>query len=337
MKNLFLIIILLISKVTFSQEIFENERKLETIEKYNSEEVKITTSDEKVILFGTLITPKTSFDKILIIVSGTGKISQYAHNYLTKSLLENNIGVFRFDKRGVGKSTGYYNDLPNIYEKDFEKVIEKLRTKNSIKNKKIGALGHSLGGLITIESIKKGVKLDFLIQWSAPIGKPREILEYQLKNGIINYDKMFSDKDLESKIRVIDFVNSVVDKNLSKGTWEIWKETLKEAKKSGFKRKQFKDYVTQSTVEMAKIDNTNTYKELNIPTLVIIGRKDILVDPIESNNSLEKINNKNIEFKIFENLNHFLTKENVDENTNEIYNINEFAKKYIVDWITELK
>ncbi|MBB4119894.1 pimeloyl-ACP methyl ester carboxylesterase [Mesonia hippocampi] len=32
-------------------------------------------------------------------------------------------------------------------------------------------------------------------------------------------------------------------------------------------------------VEFARIDGTKTYKNINFPTLVIIGEQDILIDP----------------------------------------------------------
>jgi len=317
----------------FSQEIFENEKEIRTPEKYNFEEIQINTSKDGVKLFGTLITPKNDFKKIIIIVSGTGKISQYAHNFLTESLLKNNIGVFRFDKRGVGKSSGYYNDLPKIYTEDFMNVVQTLKRNNLISNKKIGALGHSLGGLVTIESIKRGTKLDFLIQWSAPVGKARDLMEYQLKQGIKNYDNIVVGKNLESRIELLKFVHKVIDENLSKGTWEIWKTTLKEAKKKGFKKKDFKNYITHDFVEIAKINNTETYEGIDFPTLFIIGEYDNLVDPNSSIELLEKINNKFISVKKFASLNHFLTKNGVNENTNEIYNVDEDAKKYLIDWL----
>lgn len=345
MKKLFTPVLIFVSMTFFSQEIFENERPISNIERYNIELIQIETFDyfesptakEQIILKGTLITPKNEFDKILVIVSGTGKISQNAHNYLTESLLENNIGVFRFDKKGIGKSTGNYNQLPQPYIDNVKDIAMKLNSIEFLSNKKIGVLGHSLEGIATIGAIAKDADFDFLIQWAAPIGKPRDLTAYQMQNGITIYNDNVVGKNLEERVQILDFVHKIVDENLDLGTWDIWKATLKKSAKEGFKRKQFKNYVTHNFVETAKINNTKAYENLKIPTLVIIGSKDILVDPVATKKTLDKIDNSNIEFKKFDNLNHFLTNERTDERSNDIYNIDADAKEYIINWINTIE
>jgi alpha-beta hydrolase superfamily lysophospholipase len=346
MKNITIILLLFISNLIFSQEKFDNEKGIENIENYNKEEittnVKKTTTvygtfDVNIKLYGTLLTPKTKFDKILVIISGTGKISQKAHNYLTEYLLQNNIGVFRFDKRGVGKSTGEYSDFFQIYTSNFIKVIQVLKKSKSFLNKKIGFLGHSLGGFASIQAIENNIKPDFLIQWSAPIGKPRELTKYQIEKGIINYNKYIVGKNKKERIQNLDYFHNLVDENPNKTAWEIWKSRKKDLRKKGINKDAFFDYLTPHKLEFVRIDNTKTYKNIDFPTLVIIGKEDILVDPKQSKTELDKIGNPNIEFNQIDGLNHFMTKKGVDWKTNEIYNVDLFFKEYIVNWINELK
>jgi alpha-beta hydrolase superfamily lysophospholipase len=335
-----------ISNLIFSQEKFDNEKGIENIENYNKEEittnVKKTTTvygtfDVNIKLYGTLLTPKTKFDKILVIISGTGKISQKGYNYLTEYFLQNNIGVFRFDKRGVGKSNGEYSDFFQIYTSDFIKVIQVLKKSKSFLNKKIGFLGHSLGGFASIQAIENNIKPDFLIQWSAPIGKPRELTKYQIEKGIINYNKYIVGKNKKERIQNLDYFHNLVDENPNKTAWEIWKSRKKDLRKKGINKDAFFDYLTPHKLEFVRIDNTKTYKNIDFPTLVIIGKEDILVDPKQSKTELDKIGNPNIEFNQIDGLNHFMTKKGVDWKTNEIYNVDLFFKEYIVNWINELK
>jgi alpha-beta hydrolase superfamily lysophospholipase len=345
-KNITIILLLFISNLIFSQEKFDNEKGIENIENYNKEEittnVKKTTTvygtfDVNIKLYGTLLTPKTKFDKILVIISGTGKISQKAHNYLTEYLLQNNIGVFRFDKRGVGKSTGEYSDFFQIYTSNFIKVIQVLKKSKSFLNKKIGFLGHSLGGFASIQAIENNIKPDFLIQWSAPIGKPRELTKYQIEKGIINYNKYIVGKNKKERIQNLDYFHNLVDENPNKTAWEIWKSRKKDLRKKGINKDAFFDYLMPHKLEFVRIDNTKTYKNIDFPTLVIIGKEDILVDPKQSKTELDKIGNPNIEFNQIDGLNHFMTKKGVDWKINEIYNVDLFFKEYIVNWINELK
>jgi len=337
MKNLLIIALLLLSNLIFSQNgYFGNEKQIENVEKYKKEEISAEI-DNEIKIFGTLLKPKNEFDKILVIISGTGQISQNAHNYLTEYLLGNNIAVFRFDKRGVGKSSGEYNDQPKVYSNDFIKIFEQFRKSKSTSNKKIGFLGHSLGGIVSIQTIEKNIKPDFLIQWSVPIGKPRDLLKYQIENGIKNYDKLIIGENTEERIASLNYVYNLIDKYPNKTAWELWKIGKKESKKLNINKKSFSNYLMPHNVEFARIDNTRTYKNINFPTLVVIGEKDILVDPKQSKKELEKIQNLNIEFKKFDGLNHFMTKEGFDWKTNEIYNVDLSFKEYIVNWINNIK
>lgn len=333
MKNLLIIALLLLSNLIFSQNgHYGNEKQIENVEKYNKEEVSVEI-DNEIKIFGTLLRPKNEFDKILVIISGTGQISQNAHNYLTEYLLGYNIAVFRFDKRGVGKSSGEYNDQPKVYSNDFIKIFEQLRKSKSTSNKKIGFLGHSLGGIVSIQTIEKNIKPDFLIQWSTPIGKPRDLLKYQIENGIKNYDKLITGENTEERIASLNYVYNLIDEYPNKTAWELWKIGKKESKKLNVNKKSFSNYLMPHNVEFARIDNTKTYENIDFPTLVIIGENDNLVDPKQSKKKLEKIQNLNIEFKKFDGLNHFMTKKGIDWKTNEIYNVDIAFKEYIVNWI----
>ena len=337
MKNLLIITLLLLSNLIFSQNgYYGNERQIDKIERYNKEEI-IAEVDDEIKIFGTLLKPKNEFDKILVIISGTGQISQNAHNYLTEYLLENNIAVFRFDKRGVGKSTGTYDDRAKTYTSDFIKIYNQLKTLKSVQNKTIGFLGHSLGGIVSIQAVEEHIKPDFLIQWSAPIGKPRELIKYQIKNGIKNYDNLIIGKTDKNQIKTLDYIFELIDQNPELSAWELWKIARKESKNLGINKKAYANYLQPHKVAEARIDNTKNYKIIAFPTVVIIGEKDILVDPKQSKTELDNIENPNIEFKLISGLNHFMTKTGVDWETNEIYNVASSFKEYVVKWINNIK
>lgn len=336
MKKIPIIILLFISSLTFCQEKFNNEKEIENIQNYEVEEIS-KTIDDNITIFGTLLTPKSEFDKILIIISGTGTISQNAHNYLTEYLLENNIGVFRFDKRGVGKSTGEYNDQAKVYTNDFLEIFSELKKSQTLENKEIGFLGHSLGGIVSLQAIEKQVIPDFLIQWSTPVGKPRDLLKYQINNGIKNYDKLIVGETTNDKIKTLNYVFDLIDKNPNKTAWEIWKVAKKESKKYGINKNSFSNYLMPHKLEEARIDNTKTLENIDFPTLIIIGKEDILVDPKQSKAKLDEIGNSNIKFKEIDELNHFMTKRETDERTNEIYNVKLEFKEYLLNWINNLK
>lgn len=337
MKNLLTVTLLLLSNLIFSQNgYYGNEKEIENIENYRNEEI-ITEINSEIKIFGTLLKPKTDFDKILVLISGTGQISQNAHNHLTEYLLENNIAVFRFDKRGVGKSTGTYDDRAETYTNDFVRIFNQFKTLKSVQNKTIGFLGHSLGGIVSIQAFEQEIKPDFLIQWSTPIGKPRELIKYQINNGINNYDNLIIGNTDKDQIKTLDYIFELIDQNPQLSAWELWKIARKESKKFGINKKAYANYLQPHKVAEARIDNSKNYKKIDFPTLVIIGEKDILVDPKQSETELNNISNPNIEFKSFNGLNHFMTRTGIDWKTNEIYNVDLAFKDYIVNWINNIK
>ncbi len=97
--------------VVYSRDVFGYEKKITYNEKYNFEEIDFQQTEENIILSGTLISPKIEFDRIVIIIPGSGKDRRSSLVILSEELLKNNIAVFRYDERGVGKSEGKFNNI----------------------------------------------------------------------------------------------------------------------------------------------------------------------------------------------------------------------------------
>jgi len=125
---------------------------------YEQEEVCFENKAAQVTLAGTLTLPqgKGPFPAI-ILVAGMGpndrdygmlghKLFLVIADYLT----QRGVAVLRFDKRGVGKSTGIYNGslTSQDFADDVKAAIDYLKTRADIDLQKIGLVGHSEGGMI---------------------------------------------------------------------------------------------------------------------------------------------------------------------------------------------
>ena len=187
MKLKFTFLLMCLSINIHSQEIMSYERYIENKKRFNFFDYTVLQNKESITLKGTLITPKEDYKKIVIIVPGSGKDTRNSHFQLTEYLLENNIAVFRYDERGVGLSNGKYSNssytITNMID-DLCSIYEKLKEDEKLVNKKIGLLGHSQGGIITIGSIDKGLKCDFIVQWATPIQRASDFFKYQIKTGV---------------------------------------------------------------------------------------------------------------------------------------------------------
>lgn len=337
MKKNSVILFLLLSLKLFSQEIMFYEKDISNRENYEFYDYTVLQKQDNIKLTGTLITPKAKYDKIVFIVPGSGKDTRNSHFILTELLLKNNIAVFRYDERGVGQSQGVFNlysyTINNMIN-DFYSIFNEVTTTEKFINKKIGLIGHSYGGLITIGAVEKGLKCDFLIQWATPVERATESLKYQITTGQNKQEKNLQYSDNETKFKVMDSISKIIDRNATLNLMSLRKVIYGTMKKYGYKKKDYAWYITFSSyLELLKKNFIPVYEKLTIPTVYLIGNNDIFIDPIANTTLLKKINNKNIDIKVFESLNHYLTSsKNLELNTS-LYEIDEVAKTYVLDWI----
>ena len=337
MKNLFTLILFMSVLILNGQEIYEYEAEIIDKQKYIFEEIEVLNSTDKINLFGTLVMPKKEFKKVIIIVNGTGPHSRYAHNILTTELLENNFAVFRFDKRGVGKSEGISNSKVSSYVSDLTYLINSLKLNKNIQNKKIGLIGHSLGGLATIGSIEKGLEVDFLVQWSTPVGYFSEFIKYQFQSKVNEKDllKMFKLNSVNKVWELITLVQVTVFENREKSNSEIYKILKVGAKNKGFKSKQYDKFLySRDNFDLMKWNFDKAYIALKVPTLYIIGSADRLLDSKKSISIVNSFKNENITSVLFDGLNHYLTdKGEIRKKTIELYDMDDKAIDQIINWI----
>lgn len=330
-EHIIFLFFLTISLNGFSQNMFNYEREINNKENYDYQEIEFQNTDDKIKLSGTLITPKSDFEKIVIILAGSGRDSRYAHFILAEEFLKNGIAVYRFDERGVGKSEGDFSSSFIKQSNDLIFAIENLNSLNKLSKKKIGVIGHSLSGVASIDAFKKSANIDFLIQWSTPIEKNGAFLKYQIsKNN--KFFNAIKGKTISERITLLDIINTIILENPNTDAIGIYKKVKKIAKKNNYKKDSFSEYIMPSTLEIVRSNYEKTYQNIQIPTLYIIGSKDQFVNPKNSIKLLNSFNNKNITIKLFDGLNHFLNKLELTSMTKEVYELDERALKEIINW-----
>lgn len=346
MKKILVSILMITFSIINAQQIFEFEKEIEDKENYIHQEVQFENPNEKIKLYGTLIIPKTEFDKILIIVPGSGIDSQNSHYLLTQELLRNNIAVFRYDERGVGKSEGDNTFLRygiSQITDDLLSAISAIKNEKILDNKTLGLLGHSQGGMATIGAYQKQGEIDFLIQWAAPVQKHGEFFKYQIKTGVNKFDSELKYDNIDKKIEIIGVAQKVIEENLTDDDISLSKKINKETKKHGHKRKnydRFQFWTFPSMKDILKQNYESTYRDSKIPILYIIGSRDIFVDPNANTELLRSFENPQIDIKTMEGLNHYLTSELIEPTTrlimkNSFYEMDREALKEIIDWINK--
>jgi pimeloyl-ACP methyl ester carboxylesterase len=124
---------------------------------YKEEEITFPNEKAKIALAGTLTLPRGPGPfPAAILLCGSGPHdrdeSLAGHRpflILADHLTRKGIAVLRFDKRGIGKSTGdYANATTEDFAADAEAALVYLKTRKEIEAKEIGLIGHSEGGMI---------------------------------------------------------------------------------------------------------------------------------------------------------------------------------------------
>lgn len=144
---------------------------------YHQEEVKISNpSDPSIILSGTLTQPKdTGCYPAVVLIAGSGPNNRDSQIYGHKPLYDiadyltrRGVIVLRYDKRGIGQSTGEYRlSMTTDFASDASAALQYLKTLPNVT--KVGLIGHSEGGLIAQMIAAQTPTLpDFIVMLAAP-------------------------------------------------------------------------------------------------------------------------------------------------------------------------
>lgn len=334
MRVFLLVICIFACSFSDAQTIFSHEKKIEHQDMFNFKEIEFINSEDNLVLSGTLITPKSDFEKVVVILPGSGKDTRYSHYKLAQNLLENKIAVYRFDERGVGKSQGKFTTSINGLTFDLAYCIRQLKSQKFLKNKQIGVIGHSLGGMASIvaQSMIKDTQenLDFLVQVASPVKSFSEASKYQIKTLEANKNP----KNKSELLSLLDELLLIVEKNKnSKSDIQIRQEGIHLIQQKGFDLNEIK-FWSYAHIDLYKHDYELAYKALNIPTFYIIGSKDKYVEPTAEIKRLQQLKNPKITTIVLSNLNHYLTVG--DLNSNSLYEIDKTASDAIVNWIQSI-
>jgi len=140
---------------------------------YAQEEVLFENKAAHVTLSGTLTLPegKAPFPAV-ILIAGMGPndrdCSMFNHKLflvIADHLTRQGIAVLRYDKRGVGKSTGVYSTslTSQDFANDVQIATDYLKTRTDIIHNKIGLLGESEGAIIAPMIAAQSNNVAFLV------------------------------------------------------------------------------------------------------------------------------------------------------------------------------
>jgi pimeloyl-ACP methyl ester carboxylesterase len=155
---------------------------------YREEEVSFFNSVAGVTLAGTLTLPKGAGPfaaAVLITGSGPYDRDESLSNHkpflvLSDFLTRKGIAVLRYDKRGVGKSTGSADKATTLdLAADCESAVAYLKSRKEIDPDRIGLIGHSEGAMIAPYLAAHSSGIPWIILLAAPATKGQDTLLHQ--------------------------------------------------------------------------------------------------------------------------------------------------------------
>jgi dienelactone hydrolase len=196
---------------------------------------------------------------------------------LADSLGRRGIAVLRMDDRGFAESGG---DAATATSADFAEDIRAglayLRTRPEIDGARLGLVGHSEGGIIAPMVATKEPTLKGIVLLAGTSYTGRQILNFQLANGI-KHDTTMSAAKRDS---LLTAVPAQIDSMASRQPW----------------LKFFLDYNPEATA-----------KKVTTPVLILNGSTDQQVTPEQApilEKAFKSAGNRDVTMKIFPNLNH---------------------------------
>lgn len=155
---------------------------------YHDREVRFDNAAAQIQLAGTLTIPngKGPFPA-LVLISGTGHNTRdedvYGHKVflvLADTLARQGMAVFRYDKRGVGGSTGNYDAATTAdFASDATTALRWLKRQPEIDPTRIGVLGHSEGGVIAPMVAVTDKSVAFVVMIAGPTIRGDELFVLQ--------------------------------------------------------------------------------------------------------------------------------------------------------------
>jgi uncharacterized protein len=255
---------------------------------YVEVEARFPSADGKAELAGVLTLPagQGPFPAVALI-SGSGPQTRneeiFGHQIfavLADALTRRGIAVLRWDKRGLGQSTGDYKDATSAdFAEDAEGAARWLRARSEIDARRVGLLGHSEGGLIAPMVAGRDPKIAFVVLLAGPGLPGDQIIREQgrLIAAAMGVPPASLDVQEALQKRLIAAVTAASDTaSAEAAARDILRQTPMppaqiEAQARAVASPWFRWFLTY--------DPAPALRRMTIPTLALIGEKDLQVPP----------------------------------------------------------
>jgi Dienelactone hydrolase and related enzymes len=327
---------------------------------YNEENVVFENKKAGIKLAGTLTFPKSKTKcPAVILVTGSGQQDRNEEigrhkpfwiiaDYLTR----NGIAVLRVDDRGIGGSTGNFDQsTTGDFAEDALAGITFLKSRQEINPKKIGIIGHSEGGMVAPLAASMSPDVAFIVSMAGAFINFEDVVIDQILNQLKLQG--IKDEDIELERNWRKKIYSLAKENTDSATaakrlWEIYNELPEDEMTrlnwpKGRHEAQIKQVLNPWWRYILRLDNKTILMKVKCPVLAIYGELDQQVNPDKNipviEDALKEGGNKNFMVKKLPGLNHLFQTAKTGSEYEYIRieeTISPQALRVITDWILKL-
>jgi pimeloyl-ACP methyl ester carboxylesterase/thiol-disulfide isomerase/thioredoxin len=334
---------------------------------YTSTNVQFYNGDKSISFGGTLTIPRQQpVSKTVILLSGTGKqdrdgtmAGQKFFAAFADSLSRKGIAVLRTDDRGTGETTGVYeNATTEDFANDALAAVHFLQQQPELANSRIGLAAHSEGAAAAMIAASKSNDIKFLVSLSGLASKGLDALLTQNRKLVADAAIPELNKTRSNSLNELLFTtvyNYATSDSLEQkiretyANWKIKDDRLIDSLKIENDHFRFflESYVKQATGNWyrfhIRFDPATYLRRVNIPSLIIYGDKDLMLDPEQNIANWKKYANASNPsantFKTFKGLNHLLQSCNTCSNSEYAQlktTMSPAVVRTIIDWINAI-
>ncbi|TJZ61071.1 alpha/beta hydrolase [Sphingobacterium olei] len=272
-------------------------------QQFNSEEVIFEAKGDTIQIGATITSPREAGQfPALVLLSGTGPqdrdctmAGQKLFAQIAGYLSERGYIVLRMDDRGVGKTTGTYQQATTAdFAKDALQAVDFLKTYPNVDSRKIGLLGHSEGGAAMSIAASQSKDVTFLVSLAGLATNGMESLLIQNENIVRNSPATPVDQKRYNQINRLMFSTAYqyaqsdsLESKLNE-VYDYWKikddlyfKTL--GKEWDHFRFPIYSYAMQAVGPwyryFVRYNAELVLSQVDVPILALNGDKDVYVDP----------------------------------------------------------
>ncbi len=313
--------------------------------KFTESEVSFQTADSKIVGNLTIPDGKGPFPAV-IVLAGSGPFDrngdvdprtvaaekQVGQSVLALSstyrdiayaLAQEGFVTLRYDKRGVGNSTGEGGDFPEPSLRDLKAAVAFLKDNPSVDPKRIALVGHSIGGLWALMEAAGNDSVAAVCVMATPAKPMSEVLIEQIE-WLVK-----SQGGNDTDVAAVVAQQRAIYAQLRSGQLDL--STLPPSQR----------YQYEYVKAIMDISGADYAKEIKCPALILQGDKDLFTNIPQESQLLKEAfiegGNKDVQLTTFPNLDHMF-RPTPDQPSLQLYYkdrgpISPDVVKAIADWM----